>query len=377
MLFLVFSFGILLLFAIANIYIYKRFILQIHFLKPFKKIFALLLILLFLGQAIFLLFRRDDYLSDFIYGLLASFYAVSYCLFLIALLADLFKILSSFLQNKGLFLGINSKYAKTFFDIFFILLGCFFIQYSINNALGTPSVKEKEIVIPKLKENLKIILLTDIHLGKNLHEDFLQKLIEKVNAYENVDAVVIVGDLIDTKPQNLSSYIHKLDEFKSKYGTFYALGNHEYYHDADEVIKFLKTYTKLNILINNVKILPSINIAGIADLSSYSFQSHIPDIDAIKNKLDPNLPSILLSHQPKSVDVLDLSHFDLILSGHTHAGQIFPFAFLVLLQQGYLHGLYKLKTQNQLYVSSGAGFWGPSFRTLAPSEIVLLNLKGE
>ncbi|NES53014.1 hypothetical protein G3565_32125, partial [Escherichia coli] len=85
----------------------------------------------------------------------------------------------------------------------------------------------------------------------------------------------------------------------------------------------------------------------------------------------------LLTHQPKTALLYDLSDFDLVLSGHTHGGQIFPFMFLVKLQQGFVHGLYDLGEKTKLYVSSGAGFWGPSLRVFAPSEIVILNLKGK
>ena len=68
---------------------------------------------------------------------------------------------------------------------------------------------------------------------------------------------------------------------------------------------------------------------------------------------------------------------DLVLCGHTHAGQIFPFGLLVLLDQGFLHGLYKINDKMQAYVSSGAGFWGPPVRIFAPSEIAILNLSKE
>ena len=90
-----------------------------------------------------------------------------------------------------------------------------------------------------------------------------------------------------------------------------------------------------------------------------------PDINAVKARLN------------KSVNLYDTSDFDLVLSGHTHAGQVFPFGALVILQQGFLYGLYELTSKNKLYVSSGAGFWGPAMRFLAPSEIVCMDLKGE
>ncbi|MGI7163461.1 metallophosphoesterase, partial [Campylobacter coli] len=93
--------------------------------------------------------------------------------------------------------------------------------------------------------------------------------------------------------------------------------------------------------------------------------------------LNTSKASILLAHQPKTALLYNLSDFDLILSGHTHGGQIFPFMFLVKLHQGFIRGLYDLGENTKLFVSSGAGFWGPSLRVFAPNEIAILNLKGE
>jgi len=90
--------------------------------------------------------------------------------------------------------------------------------------------------------------------------------------------------------------------------------------------------------------------------------------------VEPELPTVLLSHQPKITKELKGEKIDLILSGHTHGGQIFPFGLLVLLDQPYLSGLYKHSEKTQIFVSSGAGYWGPPIRVLAPSEIVKIRL---
>ncbi|EFP3712795.1 metallophosphoesterase, partial [Campylobacter jejuni] len=229
---------------------------------------------------------------------------------------------------------------------------------------------------PNLKKDLKIVMLTDIHLGKNLHENFLDKLITKVNL-QSPDMVVIVGDLIDTNPKDLKNYISKLNDFNSTYGTFYALGNHEYYHGINEVLDLLRKHTNMKILVNQNLDLGFINIAGLGDLAGLDRGLYAPDLARIKVDLNTSKASILLTHQPKTALLYDLSDFDLVLSGHTHGGQIFPFMFLVKLQQGFVHGLYDLGEKTKLYVSSGAGFWGPSLRVFAPSEIVILNLKGK
>lgn len=372
MIFMLFSLGVALIFALANLYIYKRFMSKISFFRPFKKLFLLVFVLLFFTQAFFILFRSSEFLSDFWYGLLATFYAPTYCLFFATLLFD-------FLKLCLMFLGKNyekiSLFARVLIEFIFISMGIFASYISIQNALKIPQVKHYEIPLEKLEQKLSIALLTDIHLGKNLHEDFLDKLIAKVNE-QKVDFVIIVGDLIDTNPKNLS-YISKLNNFQSKYGTFYALGNHEYYHGVKEVLELLKTQTHMQILVNENKDLGFINIAGLGDLAGLQKGLLAPDLARVKSDLNTSKVSILLAHQPKTALLYDVGDFDLILSGHTHGGQIFPFGLLVKLQQGFLSGLYELNDKTKLFVSTGAGFWGPSLRVFAQSEIVILNLKGK
>lgn len=182
---------------------------------------------------------------------------------------------------------------------------------------------------------------------------------------------------MDTNVEHLKDYIGILNEFKSKFGTFYVLGNHEYYHNVNEVLQLLNENTNMHILLNKNIDLGVINIAGIGDLMGLRQGVYGPDLNKVQKDLSKNKPSILLSHQPKTVLLYNVNDFDLILSGHTHAGQIFPFGVIVKLNQGFLHGLYHLNEKTKLYVSSGAGFWGPSLRVFAPSEIVLLELKGK
>lgn len=371
--FLIFSFIILLFFGLANVYVYKRLIKKITLFKYFYKIFAFIFVLLFLAQAVFLIFLKDEYLSDAWYEILSLLYAPTYCLFFVTLAWDFIKLILAFLGRR------DKKYhfiLRLIFEISLIFLGIFLTYTSVNNALKIPEIKNIDIKIPNLKQDLKIAMLTDIHLGKNLHENFLDKLITKVNS-QKPDMVVIVGDLVDTNPKDLENYISKLNDFNSTYGTFYALGNHEYYHGVNEILDLLKKHTNMKILVNQNLDLGFINIAGLGDLIGLNKGLLGPDLARVTVDLNTSKPSILLAHQPKTALLYDLRAFDLVLSGHTHGGQIFPLMFLVKLQQGFVHGLYDLGEKTKLYVSNGAGFWGPSLRVFAPSEIVILNLKGK
>ncbi|EJJ7410496.1 metallophosphoesterase [Campylobacter coli] len=373
MIFLIFSFIVLLIFGLANVYIYKRLIKKITLFKYFYKIFSFIFIVLFLAQAVFLIFRRDEYLSDTWYEILAMFYAPTYCLFFITLGLDFIRLILMLMGKT------HKKYSlalRSVFDLTIISLAVVLIYTSINNAIRVPEIQSTDIYLAKLDRDLKIAMLTDIHLGKNLHKDFLDRLIVEVNL-QKPDMVVIVGDLVDTNPKELQNYISRLNDLKSTYGTFYALGNHEYYHGVDEVLNLLKEYTNMKILLNQNLDLGFINIAGLGDLAGLSKGLYAPDLARVKVDLNTSKASILLAHQPKTALLYNLSDFDLILSGHTHGGQIFPFMFLVKLHQGFIRGLYDLGENTKLFVSSGAGFWGPSLRVFAPSEIVILNLKGK
>ncbi|EAJ7128919.1 metallophosphoesterase [Campylobacter upsaliensis] len=372
MIFLIFSFGVILIFGLANIYIYKRLVLKFITLKYLRRLFALILFALFLAQGFFMVFRSSEYLNDAWYSFFASLYAPTYCFFFVTLLLDFLRFMLALLGKS--FMKIAS-FLKVSFEIFVLLFGAFITYFSIYSAIKVPEFSEVDIKISHLEKELKIAMLTDIHLGKNLHEKFLSEIIEKVNS-KNVDMVVIVGDLVDAKSETLKPYISKLNDLKSTYGTFYALGNHEYYHGINEVLELLKGQTNMKILVNEGLDLGFMNIAGVGDLAGLRKGILAPDLARAKVDLNLSKPSILLAHQPKTTQLYDVSDFDLILSGHTHGGQIFPFALLVKLQQGFVSGLYPLSEKTQLFVSRGAGFWGPSLRTFSQSELVILNLRG-
>ena len=352
--------------------------MQIAFFRAHKAAVVVLFVVLFAAQAVFLLFRADERFGSTLYNALAHAFAPTYFFFFITVCADILRLgVKIYLKiaAKTPFDETRRASIKLIFNLSLLIFALGSVFRGWGNAMSTPKVRHLELSLKKLRQNTRLVMLSDLHLGKNLHEKFLRGLIEKINAL-NADIVVIVGDLIDTKPDEID-YIHLLDEIKSRYGVFFALGNHEYYRGLDSVLALLRR-TKLQILINESVNLGFLNIAGLADLAGLRFDrlGAKPDIKAAAAGLDSSVPSILLAHQPKSVTLYDTSAFDLVLSGHTHAGQVFPFGAIVLMQQGFLYGLYELESKNRLYVSSGAGFWGPAMRFLAPSELVCMDLKG-
>ena len=217
-------------------------------------------------------------------------------------------------------------------------------------------------------------MITDVHIGEFLQKEFMAKLVSDINLAKP-DIVVIVGDLVDVSAQFIGDFLDPLRDLKSTYGTYYVPGNHEYYHGVDGILKKISSLG-IGVLGNKNEKVGGVNLAGVYDLAGFRFKNLEPNLEAALASLDETLPTILLSHQPKFIKTMQ-KDVDLVLCGHTHAGQIFPFGILVLLDQGFLHGLYKINDKMQAYVSSGAGFWGPPVRIFAPSEIAILNLSKE
>lgn len=366
------------IFILTNVYIYKRLLMKIPFLFQHKRYTKIFIIILSLMQTSFLIFRADDEFNNTIYTIFAHSFAITYSLFFITIFADILGFCIKFYIKKTSKMplkGEKRRTVKVFFNLALLIFGFCFVLKGWSNATSIPDIKTLDLFLPKLEKDLKMVMISDTHLGKNLNEKFLKGIVEKINSL-NPDFVVIVGDFVDTKPEDLE-YISGINEIKAQ--IFYSLGNHEYYRGLEGILNLLKQKTKINILINDSIDIGALNIAGIADLTGLRFNdtNFAPDINKTVSKLNLSKASILLAHQPKTVLNYDVGAFDLVLSGHTHAGQVFPFGFLVKQNQGFLHGLYDLNEKTKLYVSSGAGFWGLSMRYLAKSEIVLFNLKAK
>ena len=279
--------------------------------------------------------------------------------------------------TKRAFSESRRKFLRLYLDVTILILAFSYFFKGIFNAVKLPEVKAQDIELKELRGELKIAVLTDIHLGDFLGADFARAVTRRVNELD-ADAVAIVGDIADLPPHRLAEFIAPFNELKSKYGTFYVPGNHEYYNGIDGTLKAIRETTNFKILGNENVRVGGVNLAGVYDIIGFRFKAYEPDLVAALGGRDVNLPTVLLAHQPKFLKYMDESApVDLVVSGHTHGGQIFPFSLLVRLDQKYVAGLYRANKNTQIYVSRGAGFWGPPVRVMAPSEISLLRLKGE
>ena len=232
-----------------------------------------------------------------------------------------------------------------------------------------PTIKEQIIYSEKIKEPKKIVLLTDLHLSRVVQNDKIQNIVEHVNA-QNADALLLVGDIIDDEAKYTKPLLNLLKDLKAKNGIFYVSGNHEFYIGYNDSMKLIHQNNFIPLENNGVEI-DSFYIGGVPDIpSSKRFKKSV-DLEKTFQNASQNTYRILMAHTP--VKFSQKPNIDLIVSGHTHGGQIFPFhLFSWAYNKGYLAGLYQMDKNTKIYVSRGTGQWGPQMRFLAPAEITVL-----
>lgn len=255
------------------------------------------------------------------------------------------------------------------------------IGSGLKNALSTPKVKVVELTLkklPPLPKPFVMIQLSDVHVGNTIGRDYIQAIADSVNE-QDADLVVITGDLVDGSVEELAHAVEPLSRLKSKYGTFFSTGNHEYYSGADSWCAHLESIG-IKVLRNEHVWIGEENsgfyLAGIDDAKAGSWPGHGPDLQKALEGCDRAQAVVLLAHQPKQV--FDAKEFkvDLQLSGHTHGGQIWPWHYVAKASQKGLLAGHSLHAETQLYISRGTGYWGPPIRTFASSEITRILLNG-
>jgi hypothetical protein len=223
---------------------------------------------------------------------------------------------------------------------------------------------------------LKVVQISDLHIGQTLDGKFLERVVEQVNALEP-DVVAITGDLVDGTVARLRDDVAPLARLRAKLGVFYVNGNHEYYSGPVAWERHVATLG-ITVLHNEHRVVErggdALVIAGITDHGGGAFgPEHESRPDKAVAGAPEGVPRILLAHQPRSAPQAAPFGYALQLSGHTHGGQIFPFMFFVRLQQPVVSGLHKLAGM-WVYTSRGTGYWGPPLRIGPSPEITALTL---
>ena len=254
--------------------------------------------------------------------------------------------------------------------------------FGVKKCLDPPTVNRLPVTLSGLPadfQGFSIVQISDIHIGAMSMRAELAEIVSIVNSLYP-DIVVITGDLADGDSVELASELTPLAELNTRHGTFFVTGNHEYYSGVE---KWLSVIKELGIIaLNNSRTEiyqgeDTIILAGVTDHNAGRFgKEHRPDFTKALNGIDKTRKIILLAHQPRAVEEAAQYGVDLVLSGHMHGGQIWPFNYLSPLQQPYIKGFYQ-HHNTLLYVNQGTAYWGPPMRVGTYKEISRFILSGE
>lgn len=369
--FIIFTTVFTIVFAFQTLIIKKRLINKLDFNYKTKRYLSLILYITFLGVILYPMARYFPVVPNWLYFLLSLPIGVIFLTFIITIFHEII----SFGINQTPFKKNRREFFKKGLDIGAISLVIATNAKAMDNAKNI-QLELVDVKINNLVQPYTIIQISDIHIGGLIDKKFIKSLVNKINIL-NADSVVITGDLVDTKLEYAIPALNELKNIQSKYGTYFIIGNHEYFHGVKPIIDYvnslgIKTLENENIYIGEKN--KGFYLCGVYDWFGNKYGSYQPDINkALENT--SNQPTILLAHQPKYITQLETTKgIDLVLCGHTHGGQIFPFNFLVKLQQPYIKGLHTHNEFTQVYVNKGTGFWGPPMRLGASSEITILKL---
>jgi uncharacterized protein len=257
------------------------------------------------------------------------------------------------------------------------------VCWGVVEAMRVPRVRTTEVVLDRLGRGLdgtRVVLLADTHFGPIERVRWSARTAAAVNALEP-DVVCHAGDIADGTVDRRREQAAPLGDIRARLARVYVTGNHEYFGEAQGWLDHMRDLGWEPLHNRHVVVERGgsrLVVAGVDDRTAASsgHPGHRADHAAALAGADPDLPVLLLAHQPKQVDDAVTHGVDLQISGHTHGGQIWPFHYLVRIDQPVLRGLTRHGGRTQLYTSRGTGFWGPPLRVFAPSEITLLTLRG-
>ncbi|MEU8435553.1 metallophosphoesterase [Streptomyces sp. NPDC029216] len=240
-------------------------------------------------------------------------------------------------------------------------------------VLRGPRVKRVQVPLahlPRAAHGFRIAVVSDVHLGPVLGRAHTRRIVDTVNRTQP-DLIAIVGDLVDGNVHDLGPAAEPLRQLRARHGSFFVTGNHEYFSGARQWVDHVRELG-LTPLENARRELPHFDLAGVNDVQGEK-EGEGPDFQAALGDRDRSRTSVLLAHQPVVIHDAVRHGVDLQLSGHTHGGQLWPGNYLAELANPTVAGLERYG-DTQLYVSRGAGAWGPPVRVGAPSDITVVEL---
>jgi len=300
---------------------------------------------------------------------------VLFLFFVSSLLFDFYRLLtytgSLVLRRDLSHLAIAPVYA--FMIPILISLGINTYGYFEAKNIRIEKITIKSSKIPVAVGRIRIVQMSDVHVGLIVRDERLQRIVDEVKKTDP-DILVATGDLLDGQINRLEEPLAILREINPPYGKFAVTGNHEFFAGIDQALAFMKDAGLVVLQGEGLNVAGMINIAGVDDPTGVRFGLARPVSEkAMLSGLAGQYFTILLKHQPV-VDNDAAGYFDLQISGHTHGGQIFPFNFVTKQFYPLNRGFFNLTNRSRLYVSRGAGTWGPPVRFLSPPEIAVIDL---
>lgn len=261
---------------------------------------------------------------------------------------------------------------RTFFGVAAMAIGT--VAWGMREATEL-RVLTRRMVSPKLLRPLRAVVVTDVHLGALTVASRLDELRTLVQA-QKPDVVFLVGDMVNDHLDEIRPLAEKLKPMRGPLGMFGVFGNHERY-EGDAASARVFQWLGAELLRNRSVVLPGtgVEVLGVDDPGRGAGMTQMiaGEIRGVAAGSDPNNFRILLNHRPEAWrEAAKPEGIELMLSGHTHRGQLFPFNYVVRLTSEFVGGFYE-EDGKVLAVSAGAGFWGPPMRVFAPPDILVLD----
>ncbi len=279
------------------------------------------------------------------------------------------------------FVGVEDPVRSRSVATAVVLVTVALLIWGNREAMRIPRIKHVDVTLPRLGPGLdgtRVVAVTDTHFGPINRTTWSLGVAAAVNELRP-DIVAHVGDIADGPVALRRGQAAPLGTMEAGLARVYVTGNHEYLGEAQGWLDHMesigwKTLHNEHIVVERGG--DRLVLAGVDDATAKSAKltGHGADFENALAGVDPGLPVLMLAHQPKQVVESAAAGVDLQIAGHTHGGQIWPFNYLVRLDQPTVHGLSRHGERTQLYTSRGSGFWGPPFRIFAPSEITVITL---
>jgi hypothetical protein len=257
-----------------------------------------------------------------------------------------------------------------------LFVGAVLSVIALVQGLRPPVVQSYEVRLAGLSGEMDgkvLVAMSDLHLGSLIGKRWLAARVAQVKE-ERPDLVVLLGDLFEGHGQPQEELLSILGRLSAPLGIWAVTGNHEF-HGADDKSMRLIDAAGFKLLRNRwVEVRPGFVLAGVDDLTSKYRTGQ--DGDFISQALAGRPPAVtvLLSHTPWQAERAARAGASLMLSAHTHGGQIWPFSYLVRLSYPLLGGRYEVSGM-PVIVSRGTGTWGPRMRLWRPGEILRVTLR--